>query len=41
MKKHRKVNNEKYKYPIILDRYSSAGRLDRHYFLQDIYVAKK
>lgn len=28
-------------FPIILDRYSSAGHLDRHYFLQDIYVAKK
>lgn len=27
--------------PMISDRYQAAGNLDKHYFLQDIYVAKK
>lgn len=27
--------------PMVLDRYKSDGNMDRHYFLQDIYVAKK
>lgn len=27
--------------PMLLDRYKAAGTIDRHYFLQDIYVAKK
>ncbi len=27
--------------PIILDRYKPAGSIDSHYFLQDIYVAKR
>lgn len=27
--------------PMILDRYMSDGNLDKHYFLQDIYVASK
>ena len=27
--------------PIILDKYKTDGSIDRHYFLQDIYVARK
>lgn len=27
--------------PMILNKYRAAGSLDKHYFLQDIYVAKK
>lgn len=27
--------------PFLTDKYDSAGTVDRHYFLQDIYVAKK
>ncbi len=27
--------------PMLLDRYKDAGTIDRHYFLQDIYVASK
>lgn len=27
--------------PVFLDRYKTDGEIDRHYFLQDIYIAKK
>lgn len=35
------ILDEKNNYPIYFDKYKQAGNLDSHYFLQDIYMARK